>query len=255
MMCYTYEAHKPPKDNPNYVFPYEDKALNTIPIKPVDAPLINCFDYDYLDMFYAEMSQNMSDMTEAEVDAVVMFIHWGDEYKIQQNDKQSLIAQNLCDLGVDVIIGGHPHVVQPVELLTAADGSHKTVCLYSMGNAVSNQRISQMDLKTGHTEDGVLFSVTFTKYSNGTVILSDANLLPLWVNHHKNPQGKWIYPILPLDKQIEDWKTQFSLTDGTLQNAQASYDRTMAIVGSGMQQTKEYLAQQKAETEAALGIE
>ena len=255
MMCYTYEAHKPPKDNPNYVFPYEDKALNTIPIKPVDAPLINCFDYDYLDMFYAEMSQNMSDMTEAEVDAVVMFIHWGSEYKIQQNALQTDIAQNLCNLGVDVIIGGHPHVVQPVELLTAADGSHKTVCLYSMGNAVSNQRISQMDLKTGHTEDGVLFSVTFTKYSDGTVILSDANLLPLWVNHHKNPQGKWIYPILPLDKQIEDWKTQFSLTDGTLQNAQASYDRTMAIVGSGMQQTKEYLAQQKAETEAALGIE
>lgn len=254
MLCYTYEAHKPPEDNPDYVFPYEDKALNTIPIKPVDAPLINCFDYNYLDMFYAEMNQNIADMTEAEVDAVVMFIHWGDEYKIQQNDKQSLIAQNLCDLGVDVIIGGHPHVVQPVELLTATDGSHKTVCLYSMGNAVSNQRISQMNLKTGHTEDGVLFSVTFTKYSDGTVILSDTNLLPLWVNHRANAQGKWIYPILPLDKQIEDWKTQFDLTDTMLKNAQASHDRTMAIVGSGMQQAKEYLAQQKAQTEAALGV-
>jgi len=111
-----------------------------------------------------------------------------------------------------------------------------------------------MNLKTGHTEDGVLFSVTFTKYSDGTVILSDANLLPLWVNHRANAQGKWIYPILPLDKQIEDWKTQFDLTDTMLKNAQASYDRTMAIVGDGIQQTQEYLAQQKAATEAALGM-
>ena len=244
MMCYTYENDKTP----------EGKAPNDHKMTPEDAKLINTFDYSNLPLFYEEISKNMADMAAAEVDAVVMFIHWGSEYKIQQNALQTDIAQNLCNLGVDVIIGGHPHVVQPVELLTAADGSHKTVCLYSMGNAVSNQRISQMDLKTGHTEDGVLFSVTFTKYSDGTVILSDANLLPLWVNHHKNPQGKWIYPILPLDKQIEDWKTQFSLTDGTLQNAQASYDRTMAIVGSGMQQTKEYLAQQKTETEAALGI-
>lgn len=244
MLCYTYENDPSPSG----------KAPNDHKMTPEDASLINTFDYSNLPLFYEEMAQNMADMTEAEVDAVVMFIHWGSEYKTQQNALQSDIAQNLCNLGVDVIIGGHPHVVQPVELLTAADGSHKTVCLYSMGNAVSNQRISQMNLKTGHTEDGVLFRVTFTKYSDGTVILSDANLLPLWVNHHKDPQGKWIYPILPLDKQIEDWKTQFALTDIALANAQASYDRTMAIVGSGIQQAQEYLAQQKAETEAALGI-
>ena len=244
MLCYTYET------DPSAT----GKAPNDHKMTPEDAKLINTFDYSNLPLFYEEMAENMEDMTAAEVDAVVMFIHWGDEYKIQQNDKQSLIAQNLCDLGVDVIIGGHPHVVQPVELLTATDGSHKTVCLYSMGNAVSNQRISQMNLKTGHTEDGVLFSVTFTKYSDGTVILSDTNLLPLWVNHRANAQGKWIYPILPLDKQIEDWKTQFDLTDTMLKNAQASHDRTMAIVGSGMQQAKEYLAQQKAQTEAALGV-
>ena len=86
------------------------------------------------------------------------------------------------------------------------------------------------------------------------MILSDTNLLPLWVNRHYNAQGTREYPILPLDKQIEDWKTQFSLTDAGLTNALESYERTMAIVGSGMTHAKEYLAQQKAETEAALGI-
>ena len=61
-----------------------------------------------------------------------------------QNDKQSLIAQNLCDLGVDVIIGGHPHVIQRYDTLTASNG-HQTLCLYSMGNELSNQRASLMD--------------------------------------------------------------------------------------------------------------
>jgi hypothetical protein len=121
-----------------------------------------------------------------------------------------------------------------------------------MGNAVSNQRISQMNLKTGHTEDGVLFSVTFSKYSDGTVILSDADLLPTWVDLRSGPKT---YAILPLDKQIEDWKTQFGLSDSTLEKAQKSYDRTMAIVGSGMTQVDTWLAQYVQQTEASLGIQ
>ena len=244
MCCYTYE------DSASA----DQKAPNGISMSSADAPLLNTFDYTNLSLFYTEMQENISLMEEAGADAVVLFIHWGNEYKIQHNDTQSAMAQTLCDLGVDVIIGGHPHVVQPVELLTSTtDADHKTVCLYSMGNAVSNQRIGEMSLKTGHTEDGVLFSVTFTKYSDGTVILSDADLLPTWVDLRSSP--KKTYAILPLDKQIEDWKSQFSLTDATLEKAQKSYDRTMAIVGEGMTQVDTYLAQLKQQTEAQLGVQ
>lgn len=244
LCCYTYE------DNAAA----DQKAPNGITMSSADAPLLNTFDYTNLSAFYEEMQENIALMEEAGADAVVLFIHWGNEYKIQQNDTQSAMAQELCNLGVDVIIGGHPHVVQPVELLTSTtDAAHKTVCLYSMGNAVSNQRVGEMSLKTGHTEDGVLFSVTFTKYSDGTVILSDADLLPTWVDLRSSP--KKAYAILPLDKQIEDWKTQFSLTDSTLEKAQKSYDRTMAIVGEGMTQVDTYLTQLKQETETSLGIQ
>ncbi|MBP3478923.1 MAG: CapA family protein [Oscillospiraceae bacterium] len=244
LCCYTYE------DNAAA----DQKAPNGITMSSADAPLLNTFDYTNLSAFYEEMQENIALMEEAGADAVVLFIHWGNEYQIKQNSTQTSMAQALCDLGVDVIIGGHPHVVQPVELLTSTtDAAHKTVCLYSMGNAVSNQRIGEMSLKTGHTEDGVLFSVTFTKYSDGTVILSDADLLPTWVDLRSSP--KKTYAILPLDKQIEDWKTQFSLTDSTLEKAQKSYDRTMAIVGEGMTQVDTYLTQLKQETEASLGIQ
>lgn len=243
LCCYTYE-------NNNSV---ETKAPNGITMKDEDAPLINSFDYANVTLFYDEMQENIAQMKAAGVDSIVLFIHWGNEYKIKQNATQSAMAQALCDLGVDVIIGGHPHVVQPMELLTSTtDPDHKTVCIYSLGNAVSNQRIMHMDLKTGHTEDGMLFSITFNRYSDGTVILQSADVLPVWVDLRTEPS--YVYAMLPLDTQIEDWKTQFDLTDDTLAQAQASYDRTMAIVGEGLTTVNAYLAQQQQQIESALGV-
>ena len=147
-------------------------------------------------------------------------------------------------------------MVQPVDLLTSTkDESHKTVCLYSMGNAVSNQRRANMNLKTGHTEDGVLFSVTFARYTDGTVILESAKLLPTWVNMANHPEtGKKAYMILPLDDQLEDWKTAFHLSDSALKNAKESYNRTMKIVGDGMTKVNDYLTQNQTATEIAIGV-
>ena len=247
LMCYTYETNRSP----------DKKAPNGLTMKKADAPLMNTFDYTNLDLFYKEVRNSMTQMDTQGADAVVLFIHWGNEYQTKQNKKQTEIAQALCDLGVDVIIGGHPHVVQPVDLLTSSkDESHKTVCLYSMGNAVSNQRRAKMNLKTGHTEDGVLFSVTFARYTDGTVILESADLLPTWVNLDTHPEtGKKAYMILPLDDSLEDWKTTFSLSDSGLKNAKASYERTVKITGAGMEKVNAYLTQNQADTEAAIGVE
>ena len=247
LMCYTYEDNS----DPNI------KAPNGRTMSAADAPLICTFNYSELPTFYAEIEKNMAEMAALGAEATVMFIHWGQEYHTENNSTQSAMAQTLCDLGIDVIIGGHPHVVQPVELLTSTtDNSHKTVCLYSMGNAVSNQRRQHMNLQTGHTEDGVLFSVTFAKYSDGTVILESADLLPTWVYLGTSPvSGRWEYNILPLDDSVTDWQTQLQLTDSMYQSCKASYDRTVAITGSGMAQVDAYLAQNLADTEAMLGVE
>ena len=63
------------------------------------------------------------------------------------------------------------------------------------------------------------------------------------------------YNILPLDDQIEDWKSQFDLTDSTLESCHASFERTMAIVGDGMKEVSEYLATNTAAVEAELGVD
>lgn len=179
-----------------------------------------------------------------------MFIHWGNEYQTTPSAEQQQIAQQLCDMGFDVIVGGHPHVIQPVDMLTSRlDPDHKTLCLYSTGNAVSNQRIAEMNLKTGHTEDGLLFTFSFSKYSDGTVYLENADVLPCWVDLRTEPQRQ--YPIIPLDDTIrEQWQSRFDLTEEALTNAQKSYDRTVALTGPGIALAKNYLAEQKQQREA-----
>ena len=243
MMSYTYatgeaEAGRPSLNN--------NQAIS-------EAGLCNYFNTNNLDSFYTEVEGYLEEMKHVGAEATILFIHWGVEYILEENQTQSDMAQKLCDLGIDVIIGGHPHVVQPVELLTSTeDPEHKTVCLYSLGNAVSNQRLGFSDaIKTPHTEDGILFTVTFEKYSDGTVYLAQVNGVPTWVNKHRNDNGKDEYNILPLDDASRDtWREKYGLDDKTTKSCTDSYDRTMKIVGEGIEQANEYLDQEKLDREA-----
>ena len=209
MVCYTYETNS----DPAVVAP------NGITMTQADSKLINSFHVQDLPGFYARIEDQIQDMEAEGAEGIVLFIHWGEEYQLQENQTQNAIAQKMCDLGVDVIVGGHPHVIQPMELLTSGvDDSHKTLCLYSTGNALSNQRRAAMRLDTGHTEDGVLFTFSFAKYSDGTVRVEQAELMPTWVNKYRSSAtGKDVYEIYPLDLQIEDWKTQMDMTESTEQ--------------------------------------
>ena len=215
---------------------------------PVEQPeLVNYFSYGNLEKFYSDVEQILADMEAEGAEATMLYIHWGTEKELTENSYQNTIAQKLCDLGIDVIVGGHPHVIQPMELLeSAVDPDHKTVCIYSVGNFVSNQRRQLMSLQTGHTEDGALFRVTFEKYSDGTVYLAETDVLPTWVNMHDNDSGKTEYNILPLDYDcLDQWQTLYGLTDAVYTETQNSYNRTMDIIGEGLTECQTYLAQQK----------
>ena len=241
MVCYTYSEGFSQRGYP--VLNYHEVAENGI---------LNYFTYDKLPEFYTQLQGYLDEMKAAGAEATMVYLHWGEEYKWKTgegpNANQTAMAQKLCDMGVDVIVGGHPHVVQPVDLLTSsADPEHRTIVLYSMGNAVSNQRKEEMQKSdpTGHTEDGVLFCVTFSKYSDGSVYVDSAELIPTWVNMHSN-SGTKEYNILPLEESTaSQWQAQFGLTDNQLASAKASFDRTEALVLTGMEKAQTYFAQQK----------
>ena len=247
LLCYTYDTGTADP---------ETIALNGITLTKEDSKLVNSFDYNELDIFYADVQENLAAMEKDGAEAVMLYIHWGEEYQLQANSSQKAIAQRLCDLGVDVIVGGQPHVVQPVELLTSTeDENQKTVCLYSMGNAVSNQRLGNLSsVKTAHTEDGAMLQITFAEYSDGTVIVEYADVLPFWVWMHYDEDWNKLYQLMPLDDQIEDWKNQFGVDDDVLKKLQDSYDRTMALVGEGIEEAQEYYTANQKAVEEALGV-
>lgn len=213
MINYTYET------GPGS---YYEKSLNFIPLDEDDTELVNTFNYDDLDAFYADAKEQLKAMDELGCEVKMFFMHWGEEYQDYPNGIQTEMAQKLCDLGVDVIIGGHPHVVQEFDVLESADG-HQTICLYSMGNELSNQRRQYMneDDYRGYTEDGIIFIVKIDKYNNGDVKIGGVDAVPTWV------QDDYTFRIVPLDPAMapDSWATD------NVWDAQESYNRTMGRLG------------------------
>ena len=91
-----------------------------------------------------------ADVTSARTqgaDVVIVAMSWGSENATEPNDGQRLLAQTLADLGVDVVIGFGPHVIQPVEWVAGLDDAgtptgHQTLVAYSLGNFLSNQPLA-----------------------------------------------------------------------------------------------------------------
>lgn len=218
---YTYETPSTGEGN---------KAINGILLDKEAVNLVNTFNYEKLDEFYADLENKISAMINDGADVIVAYPHWGTEYLLEANEYQKQMAQKMSDLGVDVIIGGHPHVVEPVDVIKSEISGKETICLYSMGNFISNQRKHLMNLSTGNTEDGLIFTVTFEKYGNGEVKVKSVDVIPTWVSLVDN-----CYRVIPLDKNVSDWKAQFNLTDYTLYDAEQSYGRTMNLVGQGIE--------------------
>ncbi len=237
-LCYTYETKAATAGR---------KALNGILMSEASGPLVNSFSYEKLDEFYAEAKKNYDAMLLEGADAVIFYIHWGNEYQRTLTKQQTAMAQKLADIGVDVIVGGHPHTVQPFDTLTGVNGN-QTVCIYSVGNLVSNQRKALMDSDghSGHTEDGMIFEVKFEKWSTGETKIAEVNILPLWVNL-KTVGSKRVYEIAPLDLSVSDWST-LGLSGNALKEAKASYNRTMKLVGEPLNEYRASLGLEEVKT-------
>ena len=89
---------------------------------------------DYLvNMYSDEKVKNDIEEVEDQVDLIIVSMHWGIEYNNYPNNEQTRIANYLSELGVNLVIGHHPHVVQPVSYI------NDTLVIYSLGNFISNQ--------------------------------------------------------------------------------------------------------------------
>ena len=89
---------------------------------------------EYLNNVYSpEKVQSDIEKVRDKVDVVIVAMHWGTEYSTSVSASQQEIANYLSSLGVDIIIGSHPHVVEPIAFIG------KTMVIYSLGNFISDQ--------------------------------------------------------------------------------------------------------------------
>lgn len=123
------------------------------------------------------------------VDALVVSVHWGNEYHLRPSARQRRSAEALVAAGADLVIGHHPHVLQPMGWVEA--GGRKGFVAYSLGNFISNQDRKwqpQDPLSEGDNRDGVLLQVRFIKPPGAPMRLEPA-YEPLWVDNRWGQPG------------------------------------------------------------------
>lgn len=137
--------------------------------------IINCDNFDVIER-QVKIAKNNSDI-------VIVSCHWGYEDTNNINDYQKLVAEKLNVMGVDVIIGTHPHVIQPVEWHTNDVNNNKTLICYSLGNFISGQSrannmiggLFQFDIIKTYDENGNSSISIENPYFVPTITHYDAN--------------------------------------------------------------------------------
>jgi poly-gamma-glutamate synthesis protein (capsule biosynthesis protein) len=133
--------------------------------------------------------QDIRRAKESGADVIVANMHWGQEYKMMQNRTQESLAAFMTQEGVDLVIGAHPHVVQPSKTVTDSLGNISQVIVYSLGNLVSG-------MIAPNTEGGQLVKVTLRKSGDKVRIQSAEYAL---VYRHKAKEGKRInFTVVPV---------------------------------------------------------
>ncbi len=137
------------------------------------------------------------ELMRPQVDVLIVILHWGIEYTTEPTAKQRILAEEILTSGADAIIGSHPHVIQPMEILEIA-GQKKFVA-YAIGNFISHQRGEERN-------SGIVLKLKFTKdFTENTVSLEEASYTPTF-SHHYYDNGKMDFRVVPVEKTMEKIK-------------------------------------------------
>ncbi len=139
---------------------------------------------------------------EQNVDIICASMHWGDEYKQKQNKKQEELADYLFQNGVDIIIGNHAHVIEPMEKRKIAleDGTEKEVfVVYALGNFISGQTIE-------HTKSTVILDMNIRKNGeNGKITIDSINYIPVYC-YDESKKNSNRYELLDIREEIAKYE-------------------------------------------------
>ena len=136
---------------------------------------------------YLKQSDVAGDVKEARKssDFVIVTVHWGEEGSFTPSEEQKKYAKIMAENGADLIIGHHPHVIQPIEWLDGVDGT-KTLCAYSLGNFVHEQA-------RDYNVPGGIISLSIEKEGEGRAVIKDPAFIPTVCHFPSNFYNNTVY--------------------------------------------------------------
>lgn len=182
-------------------------GLNGLSVPQDNPDLVSLIDKDKIATEMAEVRKNC--------DAVVVAMHWGQEYQNIENEEQAELAKFLADHGASVIIGSHPHVCQPAKWIES-DNGNRAFCIYSTGNFISSQN------KSATMVEGML-QVTLTRQVDGSIVVENPGVMPMVCWFDSNWRN---YTVIPLDDYTEERASTHALASRV--DMSTSYIRAIA---------------------------
>lgn len=169
-------------------------GTNGIPIPEGKDFCVNLIDKDLI--------KAQIDLAKSEnADMIVVCMHWGTEYRTTANPEQEELADFLFKNGVNVILGNHPHTLEPMEkrTVTLEDGSTQDgFVIYALGNFICDQNYE-------NTRNSIILNLTITKQTDGKITIDKAEYTP--IHMYKNPNvSTHKFKVLDIEKSISSYE-------------------------------------------------
>ena len=155
---------------------------------------INLIDKDLIKK-HIETAKNQN------ADMIVACMHWGTEYQTKQNSEQEELADFLFQNGVNVIIGNHPHVIQPMEKRTVTledESTRDGFVVYALGNFICDQNAV-------NTRDSIILNLKITKHTDGSITIDNYDYVPIYM-YKDTSVSKHKMKILDINKTIYNYE-------------------------------------------------
>lgn len=183
-------------------------------------------DKEYSVNTFSQDFENDIKILKEKSDIVIVYPHWGNEYQYHPSDRQLFLKEKLQESGANIILGSHPHVLQRYQI--EERDNNKFFTIFSMGNALSNQRVEY--LKKSGVDTGALVKLVIEKDNiKGETKLKSYGVYPTYVNRFW-ANGKLNYDLVKLEDIITGGKLSESI-DGNLQNsANKKYKEALGVL-------------------------
>jgi poly-gamma-glutamate synthesis protein (capsule biosynthesis protein) len=170
-------------------------------------------------LYTADFAMDVQAARDAGAEFIIAMPHWGTEYMRYPDQIVRDTAKEMIAAGVDLILGSHPHMVQPIEYVTVStDAGERTgLVAWSLGNFVD-------DMKIQYTDSGIILDFTLTRQNDGTISLTDVGYVPIYCWKHDS-----MIRALPSGEYLEE-KPE-GMSDSTWSRMKASYDELLRLIG------------------------